>query len=51
MKRIIKYISIVAIIIFFSGCEKGLDPVFYGSLNPTIFPSTESEFEAYTMEA
>jgi len=51
MKRIIKYISVIAILIFFSGCKEGLDPVFYGSLNPTIFPSTESEYEAYMLES
>ncbi|WP_163718695.1 RagB/SusD family nutrient uptake outer membrane protein [Mangrovibacterium lignilyticum] len=51
MKRTIKYIVAIVFLFSFSGCEKGLDPTFYGSLNPTVFPSTESEFEAYMLES
>ena len=50
MKNILKSLIIFLIIVFLTGCEKGLDPVFYGSLNPSVFPSTEAEYLAYTME-
>ncbi|MBN2611414.1 MAG: RagB/SusD family nutrient uptake outer membrane protein [Bacteroidales bacterium] len=51
MKKIYNIIVLFTFLAVLAGCEKGLDPVFYGSLNPTIFPSTVSEYKAYAMEA
>jgi len=48
MKKILIIIAIISV--FASGCEKGLDPEIYGSLNPVTFPTTEEEYEAYTLE-
>lgn len=52
MKKLKINITIfILLVVILTSCEKGLDPVFYGSLNPTIFPSNEEEFESYAMYA
>jgi len=52
MKKFLKYIKVsLLLVIMLTSCEKGLEPVFYGSLNPTIFPSNEEEFENYVLYA
>ncbi len=48
MKKI--SIFIIAVFALINGCEKGLEPEIFGSLNPLIFPSNETEYELYTLE-
>jgi starch-binding outer membrane protein, SusD/RagB family len=43
-------IIILLAVLACSSCKKGLDPEIYGSLSPTNFPKTESDFELYTLE-
>ncbi|WP_228853019.1 RagB/SusD family nutrient uptake outer membrane protein [Aegicerativicinus sediminis] len=43
-------ILLILIVFTFSSCEDNLDPVLYGSLNPTTFPKTESDYELYTLD-
>lgn len=46
-----KTILLYTILLFaFFGCEDGLEPEIFGSLNPTTFPSNENEFELYTLD-
>jgi starch-binding outer membrane protein, SusD/RagB family len=42
MKKILLFLSFL--LVLFSSCKKNLDPSIYGSLNPTNFPKTESDF-------
>jgi SusD family. len=42
MKKLLLISSLL--LVFISGCKKSLDPTIYGSLNPTNFPKTESDF-------
>lgn len=42
MKKILLFLSFLPVLL--SGCKKDLDPTIYGSLNPTNFPKTESDF-------
>ncbi len=48
MKKIAFILSIIAVL--FSSCKENFDPKLYGSLSPTTFPSTESEYQLYMME-
>ena len=48
MKKIIFVVSIIAVL--FSSCKDNFDPQLYGSLSPSTFPSTESEYRLYMME-
>lgn len=46
-----KYVIIFIVIsLFTTACEEGLDPEIYGALDPRSFPSTEKEFELYTLD-
>jgi len=45
-----KLCLLTLLVVTFSSCEDGLDPVLYGSLNPTTFPQTESDYELYTLD-
>lgn len=46
-----KYILLLATaVLAISGCKKDFDPQLYGTLSPTTFPSTESEYELYTLD-
>lgn len=47
MKKILLFLSILFII---SSCKKNLDPTIYGSLNPTNFPKTESDYNLLTTD-
>ena len=50
MKKII-FIGIVLVtLVTVYGCKEGLEAEVFGTLNPTIFPSTAAEYELYTME-
>lgn len=48
MRKIL--IVFIILVISFSSCKENFDPVFYGSLSPGTFPSTETEYELYVME-
>jgi len=48
MKKIL--LISVLIITLLSSCKEDFDPVFYGTLSPTTFPTTETEYELYVME-
>lgn len=48
MKKIVIILSIIAVL--FSSCKENFDPQLYGSLSPSTFPSTESEYTLYMME-
>jgi len=37
-------------LIFISACKQNFDPQIYGKLSSTNFPSTDAEFELYTLE-
>lgn len=41
MKKVLLFLTILFII---GSCKKNLDPTIYGSLNPTNFPKTESDY-------
>jgi len=43
-------ILLTLFVFMFTSCEDNLDPVLYGSLNPTTFPKTESDYELYTLD-
>lgn len=46
-----KNLILLFLLIFtFSSCDKGLEPELYGSLNPTTFPKTESDYELLTLD-
>ena len=49
MKKIF-ILSISCLVLALSGCKTGLDAELFGSLNPTLFPSTAAEYELYMME-
>ena len=46
MKKIINVIIIGFLIISMPGCHGDLEPLEYGTLNPSIFPKTYSDYEA-----
>lgn len=48
MKKIIFGITIS--LLFFANCEKNLDPEIYGTINTTVYPESESDYEIYMME-
>jgi len=47
MKKIFLLLTVLVLI---SSCDEGLEPQLYGTLNPLTFPSTESEYELYTLD-
>lgn len=46
MNKIINFIIIGFLILSMPGCHGDLEPLEYGTLNPSIFPKTYSDFEA-----
>ncbi|HEX6846368.1 MAG TPA: RagB/SusD family nutrient uptake outer membrane protein [Chitinophagaceae bacterium] len=42
MKKVLALIAII--VVFSTSCKKGLEAKIYGTLNPTNFPQTESDF-------
>lgn len=48
MKNIFLLLTILALVT--TSCDDGLEPQLFGTLNPTTFPSTESEYELYTLD-
>lgn len=49
MKNIKSFILFFITSIAVYGCEDNFDPKLYGTLNPENYPTTESEYEDYTM--
>lgn len=45
-----KIIIILLSVIVFTACTKDFDPILYGTLSPSTFPSNAAEYELYTME-
>jgi starch-binding outer membrane protein, SusD/RagB family len=50
MKQIKFIITLITSMALLDGCQKNFDPQLYGTLAPANFPSTQSDFESYTME-
>jgi len=46
-----KILIIIVTIVFtvVTGCKEGLEPEIFGSLNPTLFPSTVEDYELYAL--
>lgn len=50
MKKITLTGAILMLLFTVFSCKESLEAELFGELNPTIFPSTASEYELYTME-
>ncbi|MCV9387023.1 RagB/SusD family nutrient uptake outer membrane protein [Reichenbachiella ulvae] len=50
MKKITLMGGFLMVLLSVFSCKEGLESEIFGELNPTSFPSTESEYELYTME-